>query len=73
MVSIDTAITTLKDKITSNENLSVRAEGQTCTNSLAIQGLTTDLGYMKTDLDLHKDRLDDYFGQIDTSRITQQE
>ena len=73
MVTLDTAMPTLKDKITSNENLSVRAEGQFCTNKLAIQGLTMDLGYMRTDLDLHKDRLDDYFGQIDTARITQQE
>ena len=73
MVSIDIAITTLKDKITSNENLCVHVEGQMHTNNLAIQGLTTDLGYMKTDLDIHKDRVDDYFGQIDTVRITQQE
>ena len=28
---------------------------------------------MRTDLDLQKDRLDDYFGQIETVRITQQE
>ena len=66
-------MSTLKDKITSNENLSIHIEGQTRTNNLVIQGLTLDLGNMKTDLDLHKDRLDNYFGQIDTVRITQQE
>ena len=72
MVSIKTALTTLKDKITGNENLSARAEGQTCTNRLAIKGLTTDLGYVRMDVDLQKDRLDDYFGQLETARIAQQ-
>ena len=32
-----------------------------------------DLGYLKTDQELHKDRLDDYFKQIEILRITQQE
>ena len=73
MVSINIAITTLKDKITRNENLSVHEEGQTRTNKLAIKGLTTDLAYVRTDIDLQKDRLDDCFGQLDTARITQQE
>ena len=65
-------MSTIKDKITSTENLAIHVEGQTCTNNLAIQGLTTDLGYLKIDQDLDKDRLDDYFGQIETLRITQQ-
>ena len=73
MMSLDTVMSTLKDKITSNENLVIHVEGQTRTNNLAIQGLTTDLGYMKTDLELHKDRLDNYFWHIETVRITQQE
>ena len=66
-MSLDTAMSTLQDKKTSNENLSVRAEGQTHTNKLAIKGLTTDLGYVITDVDLQNDRLDDYFGQLETA------
>ena len=66
-------MSTLKDKITSDENLAIHVEGQTCTNNLAIQGLTTDLELLKTDQDLHKDRLDDCFRQIETLRIIQQE
>ena len=27
---------------------------------------------MRTDIDLQKDRLDDYFGQLETARIAQQ-
>ena len=73
MTSLDTAVSTIKDKITSTDNLAIHVEGQTRTNNLAIQGLTTDLGYLKTDQDLHKDRLDDCFGQIETLRIIQRE
>ena len=72
MVSIDTALTTLKDKITSNENLSVCAEDQTCTNNLVIKGLTVDLGYVRTDIDLQKDRLDNYSGQLEAERIARE-
>ena len=73
MASLDTAVSTIKDKITSTENLAIHIEGQTRTNNLAIQGLTTDLGYLKTDQDLHKDRLDNCFRQIETLRIIQRE
>ena len=72
MVSIKTALTILKEKIKDNENLSSRNEGQTRANKLAIKGLTTDLGYVRTDVDLQKDRLDDYFRQLETARIAQQ-
>ena len=73
MRSLDTAIYTIKDKITSTENLAIHIESQARTNHLAIQGLTTDLELLKTDQDLHKDRLDDCFGQIETLRIIQWE
>ena len=73
MASLDTVVSTINNKITSTENLAIHVEGQTRTNNLAIQGLTTNLGYLKTDQDLHMDRLDDCFGQIETLRIIQQE
>ena len=72
MVSIETALTTLKDKITDNENLSSHAEGHTRANKIAIKGLTTDLGYMRTDIDLQKDRLDNYSGQLEMARIARE-
>ena len=73
MASLDTAVYTIKDKITSTENLAIHVESQARTNNLAIQGLTTDLELLKTDQDLHKDRLDDCFRQIETLRIIQRD
>ena len=73
MTSLDTTVYTIKDKITSTENLAINVESQARTNHLAIQGLTTDLELLKTDQDLHKDRLEDCFGQIETLRTTQRE
>ena len=72
MVSIKTALTTLKDKITDNEHLSFHAKGQTRANKIAIKDLTTDLGYVRTDVDLQKDRLDDYSGQLETVIIARE-
>ena len=68
-MSIETALKTLKDKITDNEHLSFRAKDQTWANNIAIKGLTKDLGYVRTDIDLQKDRLDNYSGQLETARI----
>ena len=73
MASLNNAVYTIKDKITSTQNLAIHMEGQTRTNNLAIQGLTMDLELLKTDQDLYKDRLDDCFRQIETLRIIQQE
>ena len=69
MVSLETALTTLKDKVTDNEHLSFCAKGQTWANKIAIKYLTTDLGYMRTDVDLQKDRLDNYSRQLEAERI----
>ena len=69
MVSLETALTTLKDKVTDNEHLSFRAKGQTQANKKAIKDHATDLGYERTDVDLQKDRLDNYFRQLETARI----
>ena len=46
-----------KDKIIDKKNLSSHAKGQTRTYKLAIKGLTTDLGYVRTNVDLQEDRL----------------
>ena len=74
MTSLDTAIYTIKDKMTSTENLAIHVESQARTNHLAIQGLTTDLEILKTDQDHHKDRLEDCLGrQIETLRTIQWE
>ena len=69
MASLETAFTTLKDKMKDNEYLSLCAECQTQANKIAIKDLTTDLGYVRVDVDLQKDRLDDYSGQLEVERV----
>ena len=74
MTSLDTAVYTIKDKITSTENLAIHVESQARNNHLAIVGLTTDLEILKMDQDHHKDRLEDCLGrQIETIRTIQRE
>ena len=67
MTSLDTAVYTIKDKITSTDNLAFHVESQARTNHLAIQGLTTDLELLKTDQDLHKDSYQETMGRMDKS------
>ena len=74
MTSLNTAVYTIKDKITSTENLAIHIESKARTNHLVIVGLTTDLEILKTDQDHHKDRLEDCLGrQIETIRTIQRE
>ena len=60
MTSLDTAFDTLKEKMKDNEHLSLPVECQFQTNKIAIKDLTTDLGHVRADMDLQKDRLDNY-------------
>ena len=48
------------------------AKTQTQANKVAIKDLTTNLGYVRTDVDLQKDRLDYYSGQLEKARITRE-
>ena len=72
MTSLNTAIYTIKYKITSMENLAIHVESQARNNHLAIISLTTDLEILKMDQDHHKERLEDCLGrQIEKIRTIQ--